>query len=159
MRKGQEKKRGGWGVTYQEVYLSDKLTIEAKAIYGMLCSLAGTGNTAYPTVTFMCDKLQISRARFYKHMNLLIAAGVVEKKMTYENGLRSNNVYVLTPNRLKRDYQQLGNVTVDMLTVDNIDTNNNTINNNTLNNINTNIVQGTDAPCADSVQSTAGRRT
>ncbi len=70
----ENRKRGGWGVTYQEVYLSDNLTIEAKAIYGMLCSFAGTGDTAYPSIDFMCDKLHISRGRFYKHMNLLIGA-------------------------------------------------------------------------------------
>lgn len=33
--------KGGYGLTYQEVYEMENLTIEAKAIYGMLCSYAG----------------------------------------------------------------------------------------------------------------------
>ena len=86
-------------MTYQEVYLMDNLTIEAKAIYGMLCSYAGTGYTAYPSVEFMCGKLHISRTRFYKHMNLLVEAGVVERKtIRNEDGLFSSNIYKLIPN-------------------------------------------------------------
>lgn len=34
--------KGGYGLTYQEVYEMENLTIEAKAIYGMLCSYAGS---------------------------------------------------------------------------------------------------------------------
>lgn len=62
--------KGGYGLTYQEVYEMENLTIEAKAIYGMLCSYAGSKAMAYPSVDFICDKLKISRTRFYKHMNL-----------------------------------------------------------------------------------------
>lgn len=155
MRKEQKKKRGGWGVTYQEVYLSDKLTIEAKAIYGMLCSLAGTGDTAYPSVGFMCDKLQISRSRFYKHMNLLVDAGIVKREQEKEDCKFSNTIYTLVPNLqsnvlpytrnentenkyTRNEYTRIENT-------ENLTTNNNTINNNTLNNniINTNKVQST----------------
>lgn len=86
-------------MTYKEVYLMDNLTIEAKAIYGMLCSYAGSGATAYPSVEFMCKKLHISNTRFYKHMNLLIGAGIVEKsQIKGENGNFTNNVYTLVPN-------------------------------------------------------------
>lgn len=92
-------KKGAYGLTYQEVYLMDNLTIEAKAIYGMLCSYAGAGVEAYPSVEFMCDKLHISRNRFYKHMNLLVGAGVVEKKsIRGKDGVFSSNRYLLVPN-------------------------------------------------------------
>lgn len=64
--------KGGYGLTYQEVYEMENLTIEAKAIYGMLCSYAGSKAMAYPSVDFICDKLKISRTRFYKHMNLFL---------------------------------------------------------------------------------------
>lgn len=122
-------------MTYQDVYLMDNLTIEAKAIYGMLCSYAGTGGTAYPSVEFICNSLQISERRFYTHMNLLIGAGIVEKRMCRKNGKRSNNLYVLTPNI---HFQPVENESVENLSVENVGSNNNTINNNnTNNNINT----------------------
>ena len=113
----------------------DSLTIEAKAIYGMLCSYAGTGGTAYPSVEFMCNSLQISERRFYTHMNLLVGAGIVEKQICRKNGKRSNNLYVLTPNI---HFQPVENESVENLSVENVGSNNIIINNNnTNNNINT----------------------
>ena len=52
--------KGGYGLTYQEVYEMENLTIEAKAIYGMLCSYAGSKAMAYPSVDFICDKLKMA---------------------------------------------------------------------------------------------------
>lgn len=127
-------------MTYQEVYLMDNLTVEAKAIYGMLCSYAGVGATAYPSVEFMCKKLKMSRRRFYTHMNLLIGAGVVKKQSQREDGRRTNNVYVLTPNLqfLPVENVTVENETVGILPVENGTTNNNTINNTITNNNNIN---------------------
>ena len=124
-------------MTYQDVYLMDNLTIEAKAIYGMLCSYAGTGGTAYPSVEFICNSLQISERRFYTHMNLLIGAGIVEKQICRKNGKRSNNLYVLTPNI---HFQPVENESVENLSVENVGSNNNTINNNNTNNNNINTI-------------------
>ena len=130
-------KKGGYGLTYQEVYLMDNLTIESKAIYGMLCSYAGAGATAYPSVEFMCEKLKISERRFYTHMNLLIGAGVVKKQMQRSDGRRTNNIYVLTPNlqnlpveNVSVDFEQVENVSVENVGANNNTTKNNTINNN-----------------------------
>jgi hypothetical protein len=129
-------KKGGYGLTYQEVYLMDNLTIEAKAIYGMLCSYAGAGATAYPSVETICRYLKISERRFYTHMNLLIGSGIVVKQANRENGRRSNNVYVLTPNiqNLPVENVSVENVSVENVSVENVGTNNNNINNNNINN-------------------------
>ena len=134
--------KGGYGLTYQEVYEMENLTIEAKAIYGMLCSYAGSKATAYPSVDFICNKLKISRTRFYRHMNLLVGAGVVKKKKKKnENQSFSGNVYVLVPNlqNMKKtcaeniqmpytENEHAGNASTG-----NEATNNNTFNNNTYN--------------------------
>lgn len=132
--------KGGYGLTYQEVYEMENLTIEAKAIYGMLCSYAGSKAMAYPSVDFICNKLKISRTRFYRHMNLLVGAGVVKKEQRKnENQSFSGNVYVLVPNlqNMKKpcaeniqmpytENEHAGNASTG-----NEATNNNTINNNT----------------------------
>lgn len=122
-------------MTYQEVYLMDNLTIEAKAIYGMLCSYAGAGATAYPSVDFMCRKLHISRDRFYKHMNLLVGAGIVEKT-TYktERGTFASNVYTLIPNLQNTEKPYTENLDTENAITENLDTENMTTNNNSLNN-------------------------
>lgn len=125
--------KGGWGMTYKDVYLMDNLTIESKAIYGMLCSYAGTGATAYPGVEFICNKLHISHARFYKHMNLLIGAGIIEKQaVRNSNGLIERTIYTLTPNLQNDKTPLLDNLTKDNLQLDNLIGNNNNDNKNNI---------------------------
>lgn len=127
-------------MTYQEVYLLDNLTIEAKAIYGMLCSYAGVGAEAYPSVDFMCKKLHISNTRFYKHMNLLIGAGIVERKQTKnEKGAFVNNTYILAPNlqNIQNTFTenlQEGNPLLENVGMGNGGNNNTNINNTSINN-------------------------
>ena len=128
-------------MTYQDVYLMDNLTIEAKAIYGMLCSYAGTGAEAYPSVDFMCDKLKISNTRFYKHMNLLVGAGVVIKMQTKsERGGFANNTYILSPNlqNLHPQNEGMENLHLQNEGMENEGDNNNNYNNNNYNNNNIN---------------------
>lgn len=138
-------KRGGYGLTYQEVYLMDNLTIEAKAIYGMLCSYAGSGATAYPSVDFMCRNLHISNSRFYKHMNLLIGAGIVQKiQIKGENGSFANNIYTLVPNLQNvqnpcTENEYAGNLYTENRKTENLGTNNTNININSINNNNNSI--------------------
>lgn len=63
--------KGGYGLTYQEVYEMENLTIEAKAIYGMLCSYAGSKAMAYPSVDFICVGIKLC-ARTIESMKKLI---------------------------------------------------------------------------------------
>lgn len=120
-------------MTYKDVYLMDNLTIESKAIYGMLCSYAGTGATAYPGVEFICNKLHISHARFYKHMNLLIGAGIIEKQaVRNSNGLIERTIYTLTPNLQNDKTPLLDYLTKDNLQLDNLTGNNNNDNKNNI---------------------------
>lgn len=132
-------------MTYQEVYLMDNLSIESKAIYGMLCSYAGMGATAYPSVDFMCDKLRISKSRFYKHVNLLVGAGVIKREQIKKGSNFSTNVYTLVPNLRNinlphTENAYTGNKYPECEHARNKDTNNNTINNNTINNNSINTV-------------------
>lgn len=136
-----EKKKGGWGVTYREVYLLENLTIEAKAIYGALCSFAGVGSTAYPSIDYLCKILNVSEKRLLKHMNLLIGAGIVKKeRMKDEFGRPTNNIYTLVPN-VQFGSSQIGGVQSagsQIGGVQKVGINNNTLNNNTINSINGN---------------------
>ena len=139
-------------MTWSEVWDNEDLTIEAKAIYGMLCTYAGSGSTAYPSVELLCNKLKISRARFYKHLNLLIGAGIVKKEMSYKDGLREKCIYTLIPNALKSNYLQLDNLPVDNLTIDNLPVDNLASNNNNLNNTNLNNNRGKNITVSDETE-------
>lgn len=94
------RKRSEYGLTYSEVWDDENLTIEAKAIYGFLCTYAGFGYECCPKVKLICNKLRISQARFYKHLNLLIGAGFIEKRYVYKDGLRNKCIYTLKANEL-----------------------------------------------------------
>ena len=68
----------GYGVVTRAVMRDPSLTCEAKAIYAYLCSFAGDGDVAFPSVEAMLDELGMGRSRFYKHRQLLLDAGLLE---------------------------------------------------------------------------------
>ena len=124
----------GYGIIPKKVMKDEDLTIDAKAIYAFMASFAGAGNTSFPSVKFITDKLGISRQRFNKHRKLLEDKGYITiKKERKSDGSWESNVYTLeTSPRLQNP--TLDNLTLDNPTLDNVTTNNNTINNNTINN-------------------------
>lgn len=124
----------GYGIIPKKVMKDEDLTIDAKAIYAFMASFAGAGNTSFPSVKFITDKLGISRQRFNKHRKLLEDKGYITiKKERKSDGSWESNVYTLeTLPRLQNP--TLDNLTLDNPTSGNVTTNNNTINNNTINN-------------------------
>lgn len=124
----------GYGIIPKKVMKDEDLTIDAKAIYAFMASFAGAGNTSFPSVKFITDKLGISRQRFNKHRKLLEDKGYITiKKERKSDGSWESNVYTLeTLPRLQNP--TLDNLTLDNPTSGNVTTNNNTINNNTNNN-------------------------
>ena len=143
----------GYGIIPKKVMKDEDLTIDAKAIYAFMASFAGAGNTSFPSVKFITDKLGISRQRFNKHRKLLEDKGYITiKKERKSDGSWENNVYTLeTLPRLQNP--TLDNLTLDNPTSGNVTTNNNTINNNTINNNTDNI----DHQPSDDGQSTSER--
>ncbi|MFQ9896351.1 MAG: conserved phage C-terminal domain-containing protein [Lachnospira sp.] len=84
-------------------------------------------------VEFICNKLHISHARFYKHMNLLIGAGIIEKQaVRNSSGLIERTIYTLTPNLQNDKTPLLDNLTKDNLQLDNLTGNNNNDNKNNI---------------------------
>ncbi len=134
------KKKGGYGVVYQDVMRNKSLSPEAKAIYAYLSSIAGSGDSCYPSVEVMQKELSMSKNRLMKHMGQLIAFGVVEKVRERNGNIYGRNVYKIThevevASDLKRIFEA-----VEIRAVENEATNNNNTNNNTIKNNNNNII-------------------
>lgn len=90
-------KKGAYGVVYQDVARSEKLSIEAKGIYCYLAALSGsTSNESYPSISLMCKELKMSKTRLYKHMSELVQFGVVKKTQTYNGNIKGKMIYSLT---------------------------------------------------------------
>ena len=90
------KRKGAFGVVYQDVMRSPKLTPEAKAIYAYLASMAGGDDECYPSRELMAKELNISVHRLDKHLSLLIASGVVKKKRMMVGNLKGRNIFKVT---------------------------------------------------------------
>ena len=85
----------GFGVVPKAVMLDDRLTIEAKAIYNYFSSYAGSGDTAFPSVSKVIYDLKVSKTRYYKHFKLLVDYGYITVEDCKRNNKFSNNIYVL----------------------------------------------------------------
>ena len=120
----------GYGKIPKLVMKDKDLAIEAKAIYAYLCSYAGSGNTAFPSVSLMCDDLNISDNRFYKYKKQLTDKGYITVSRKRVEGKWETNVYKIEP--------YLQNLGMDNPGMENKGTNNNSSNNNSSNNSSSN---------------------
>ncbi|MDE6916587.1 MAG: helix-turn-helix domain-containing protein [Lachnospiraceae bacterium] len=146
------KKKGGYGVVYQEIMRNKLLSPEAKAIYAYLSSIAGSDDSCYPSVETMQKELCMGKNRLIKHMEQLIAFGVVEKVRARSGNIYGHNIYKITheievANNLKRiceaveiraveiravENEAVENEAVEIRAVENEATNNNNTTNNNI---------------------------
>lgn len=129
-------KKGAYGIVYQDITRSDKLTPAAKGLYAYLASFCGSSDECYPSVELAVKEMGMSRETFYKHINALVAAGVVEKKQINENGRFGRVVYKVLHKVKIIDLPYTNLPTAEEPTTRNPTHNNNSINSN--NNINSN---------------------
>lgn len=86
----------GYGIIPKKAMRDARLTPEAKAIYAYLCSFAGSGNTAFPSVDLMCAEIGMSEDRFYRHRKLLVQYGYIAfKQIRGGRGKTGSNVYTI----------------------------------------------------------------
>lgn len=86
----------GYGIIPKKAMRDARLTPEAKAIYAYLCSFAGSGNTAFPSVDLMCSEIGMSEDRFYRHRKLLVRYGYIAfKQIRGGRGKTGSNVYTI----------------------------------------------------------------
>lgn len=84
----------GYGIIPKLVMQSD-ISIEAKAIYAYMCSFAGVGQSAFPSVEKILIDLNISESRFYRHRKQLIGAGFIKVQQNKLKGKVINNTYII----------------------------------------------------------------
>ena len=135
----------GYGIIPKLVAQDTKLTAEANAIYSYLCSQAGAGQTAFPSVSLMVHHLDMSENRFYKHRKYLIDRGYVSiERVRTDNGF-SKNIYTLNQS-VPLQNEGIGNEGIQNEDIQNEDIRNKGTNNNSIkiNNINKNNINKTD---------------
>lgn len=89
------KKTEKWGPVYQEIMRSTSLSVEAKAIYAYLSSIAGADGSCYPSIETMQKELNMGKNRLTKHMGQLTSSGIIEKVRERNGNIYGRNRYIL----------------------------------------------------------------
>lgn len=91
------RKKGGFGVVYQDVTRNKNISAAAKGLYAYLSAFCGVDDECYPSVETIVKEMGMGKDTFYRHINALVAAGVVEKRQTTNTyGQFGRTVYRLT---------------------------------------------------------------
>ena len=131
------KKKGGYGVVYQDVTRNSSLSAATKGLYAYLSAFCGASDECYPSVETIIKEMGMGRDTFYRHINALVSAGVVEKRQSVNDGGKfGRTVYRLTHEVVISDYPFTQNEDTVLSTTENKETKNN---NTTINNIKNNI--------------------
>lgn len=85
----------GYGIVPKLVMKDKELTAEAKAVYAYLCSYAGSGESAFPSMELMSEDLGMSLKRLRKHRDLLTDRGYIVITKETGAGFFKRNVYTL----------------------------------------------------------------
>ncbi len=140
-------------MVYQDVTRNKNLSAASKGLYAYLASFCGADDECYPSVDMILSEMGMVKDTFYKHINALVAAGVVTKCQNVgKDGRFGKTVYRLThtveihdfPNTKKQESDSNGfpfpkNKESGFSTADKQETNNNNININSINNNSNNI--------------------
>lgn len=64
---------------YQDVTRNKNISAAAKGLYAYLSAYCGTSDECYPSVDTITREMSMGKDTFYRHINALVAAGVVKK--------------------------------------------------------------------------------
>ena len=127
-------------MVYQEVTRDNRISMSAKGLYAYLSSYCGVSDECFPSVETITKELGITKDTFYRHINVLIAAGVVKKVQENNGGKFGRNIYKLTHEVEIQSFPFPKKSVSKKSLSKNPEANNNNINNNNINNNNNNII-------------------
>ena len=67
-------------MVYQDVTRNRNISAAAKGLYAYLAAYCGASDECYPSVETITKEMGMGKDTFYRHINALVAAGVVEKQ-------------------------------------------------------------------------------
>lgn len=96
----------GYGVLPKYVMLDRDLSLTAKTIYAFLCSLAGNGETTYPSVETIKSYLGIGESAYSARLKELLDTGyILREKRREANARFAHNLYTIArqPKRFRQE--------------------------------------------------------
>ena len=118
----------GYGMIPKLVMIDKDLDTTDKALYALLCSYAGNGTEAYPSVSRICGDLNIHKDTFYRHLKNLIKKDYVRKKKNFDDSKKfANNIYEIVifpvPNYTETGFTETENVETNSINPNSINPN------------------------------------
>ena len=136
----QKRKKGGFGTVYQNVTRNSNISAAAKGLYAYLASFCDSNDECYPSIETITKEMAMGKDTFYRHINTLVAMGVVIKaQVKEENGKFGRTIYKLTHEVVIHDFQYTENSETVKPITEVKETNNTNINNTNINNTSNNI--------------------
>lgn len=84
-------------MVYQDVTRNKNISAAAKGLYAYLSAYCGTSDECYPSVDTITREMAMGKDTFYRHINALVAAGVVKKcQQIGEDGKFGRILYRIT---------------------------------------------------------------
>ena len=87
--------KDGYGIISKKVMRDKNLSISAKALYAYICSFAGAGGEAFPSLDLICGELGISEKKIYQLRKELVENGLITISKKRVGSKYSNNVYTI----------------------------------------------------------------
>ncbi len=86
----------GYGIISQKVMRDPRIPIQAKGIYGYICSFAGAGTTAFPSKETILQELHLSEQAYYDNRDYLVAYGylTIEQEIR-PDGTKGKNIFTI----------------------------------------------------------------
>ena len=110
---------------YLSIMCNRNIPPAAKAVYAYLAARCGASEECYPSVETITRDMGMVKDTFYRHINTLIAAGIVEKHQSVsENGKFGRTIYRLTHEITiseKHDFPRTDNSETGCSTTDNLE--------------------------------------
>lgn len=86
----------GFGNVYKKMMIDKRLSKNAKLIHCYFCSYAGSGDTAFPSVSLICYHLELNEDTYYEHLLYLKAFGYITIEPNRDSkGKFKNNIYTI----------------------------------------------------------------
>lgn len=105
----------GYGIIPKIAMRDSRLPIESKAIYSYLCSFAGAGITAFPSIEIMQKELNIGENAFFKYRKFLMQFGYITVTKKRNGNRWAKIIYELCPNPIqeKVEHRQIEGVQIE----------------------------------------------
>lgn len=93
----------GYGIIPKSIMRNSNISISAKALYSYICSFAGAGGNAFPSLELICSELGMSEKKLYKCRKELVDYNLIKVEKKRIGSKYSNNIYTLITNPIVKE--------------------------------------------------------